>query len=123
MTALLLGASGLTGGYCLQELLANPMFERVITPLRSKLGLVHPKLEQIVMDFDKMADYQDKLKADVVFCCLGTTIRKAGSKVAFKKIDYQYPLDFARLALLEGAHTYVLVSSMGASMKSLFFYQ
>jgi uncharacterized protein YbjT (DUF2867 family) len=122
MVALLLGASGLTGGYCLQELLDNPAFEKVITPLRKEIGIKHTKLEQVVIDFEKIVDYQAQFKADVVFCCLGTTIKKVGSKAAFKKIDYEYPLQFAKIALLGGAHTYVLVSSMGASMKSLFFY-
>lgn len=122
MVALLLGASGLTGGYCLQELLDNPTFEKIITPLRKEIGIKHTKLAQVIIDFDKIADYQAQFKADVVFCCLGTTIRKVGSKAAFKKIDYEYPLQFAKTALLEGAHTYALISSMGASMKSPFFY-
>ncbi|TAH18880.1 MAG: oxidoreductase [Cytophagales bacterium] len=122
MTALLLGASGLTGGLCLQELMEDPTFDKVITPLRKEMVLAHPKLEQVIINFDKIVDNQDKFRADVVFCCLGTTIRKAGSKEIFKKIDYEYPLLFAQLALKQGATTFVLVSAMGAATNSLFFY-
>jgi len=122
MTALLLGASGLTGGYCLQELLENSAFEKVIAPLRKEMAFSHPKLEQVIIDFDKIADSKDKFKVDVVFCCLGTTIKKAGSEAAFKKIDYEYPLHFAQISLQQGASTFALVSAMGATAKSLFFY-
>lgn len=122
MTALLLGASGLTGGLCLQALIENPAFDKIIVPLRKEMPVAHPKLEQVVINFEHIADNQAKFKADVVFCCLGTTIRKAGSKEAFKKIDYEYPLLFAQLALKQGATTFVLVSAMGAATNSLFFY-
>ncbi len=122
MKALLLGASGLTGGYCLQELLENEQFSIVIAPLRKQVAVAHPKLVQVIIDFERIADYADQFKADVVFCCLGTTIKKAGSKAAFTKIDYDYPLLFAKLAQAQGAHTYLLVSSLGADANSLFFY-
>jgi uncharacterized protein YbjT (DUF2867 family) len=122
MKALLLGASGLTGGYCLQELLENEQFEKIITPLRKSIVVNHPKLEQVIIDFERIEDYLVSLKADVVFCCLGTTLQKAGSKAAFTKIDYDYPLRFARLAQAQGAHTYIVVSSMGADTQSMFFY-
>jgi uncharacterized protein YbjT (DUF2867 family) len=122
MTALLLGASGLTGGYCLQELLLNTQFDCVVVPLRKLLPISHPKLTQLVVDFDRLDSYQAELKADVVFCCLGTTIKKVGTKEIFKKIDYEYPLQFAKIAKENGAHTYALVSALGADVKSMFFY-
>ena len=122
MTALLLGASGLTGGYCLQELLSNPQFESVIVPLRKPIPISNPKLIQIIVDFDKLDDYKMQLKADIVFCCLGTTIKKVGTKEKFRQIDLEYPLHFAKIAKANGAHTYVLVSALGADVKSMFFY-
>lgn len=122
MTALLLGASGLTGGYCLQLLLSDPQFDKVIAPLRKTIPISHPKLQQIILNFDKINDFQDNLKADIVYCCLGTTIKKVGTKEKFKQIDYEYPLQFAKIAYSQGAHTYVLVSALGAATNSLFFY-
>jgi uncharacterized protein YbjT (DUF2867 family) len=122
MTALLLGASGLTGGYCLQALLNENQFDNVITLTRKPLPIHHSKLEQIITDFSRLDNLQSALKADIVFCCLGTTIKKAGTKEKFKQIDYEYPLQIAKIAKEKGASAFVLVSAIGASVKSLFFY-
>ncbi|MCU0392370.1 MAG: oxidoreductase [Thermoflexibacter sp.] len=122
MTALLLGASGLTGSYCLQALLASNQYDKVITPLRKNIAISHHKLHQLIIDFDNLELYKEEMTADVIFCCLGTTIKKVGTKEKFKQIDYHYPLQFARLGKQQGAHTFVLVSALGADVKSLFFY-
>jgi uncharacterized protein YbjT (DUF2867 family) len=61
-------------------------------------------------------------QADDIFCCLGTTMKKAGSKEAFRKVDYQYPMDIARLGLANGAQQFAIVTAMGADTKSTFFY-
>lgn len=122
MTALLLGASGLTGGYCLQELLNENQFDKIIALSRKPLNMKHPKLEQIITDFSDLTSLQSTLKAEVVFCCLGTTIKKAGSKEKFKQIDYEYPLRVAQITKENGTHTFALVSAMGANTNSLFFY-
>lgn len=122
MTALLLGASGLTGGYCLQELLKENQFDKIITLSRKPLSVKHSKLEQIITDFSDLTNIRATLKAEVVFCCLGTTIKKAGSKEKFRQVDYEYPLQIAQIAKENGTHTFALVSAMGADTKSLFFY-
>ncbi|GAB4196854.1 MAG: hypothetical protein OHK0057_15270 [Thermoflexibacter sp.] len=122
MTGLLLGASGLTGGYCLQELLNENQFDKIIALSRKPLNVSHTKLEQIITDFSDLTSLKSTLRAEVVFCCLGTTIKKAGSKEKFKQIDYEYPLQVAQIAKENGTHTFALVSAMGANTNSLFFY-
>jgi uncharacterized protein YbjT (DUF2867 family) len=121
-TALLLGASGLVGGHCLEWLLAESSYGRVVAPGRHRLDREHPKLEQRVVDFDRLHDHADLFSVDDVFCCLGTTIRKAGSREAFRRVDMQYPRDAARLAAEGGARQYLLVSAAGADPESRIFY-
>lgn len=121
-TALIAGASGLTGGHLLDYLLARDHYKVVKAIVRRPLNIDHPKLQQIVVDFDDLQKHEGELKADDVFCCLGTTIKKAGSQAAFRKIDQDYPLDIARLAARQGAEQYLLVSAIGADKSSLVFY-
>lgn len=119
-TALVLGANGLIGNYLLFKLLQSERYARVVSLVRRPLHYAHPKLEERVVDFDRLTPAD--VRADDVFCCLGTTIGKAGSQEAFRKVDYQYPLDVGRLALANGAKQYLLVSSLGASAQSSVFY-
>jgi uncharacterized protein YbjT (DUF2867 family) len=121
-TALLLGASGLVGGHCLRLLLASPVYRRVLAPVRRNLPVNAPKLEQQIVDFDRLHAHAEQLAADDVFCCLGTTIRKAGSEDAFRRVDLSYPYEAARLALERGAGQYLLVSAIGANVGSRVFY-
>lgn len=121
-TAILLGATGLIGGHCLQLLLKSPRYSKVVCLVRKKLPLINDKLEQIVVDFDNLTDYTHALKGDDVFCCLGTTIKVAKTKENFKKVDYHYPLQAAKIALAQGATQYLLVSSLGADASSMVFY-
>ena len=88
-TALLLGATGLTGSFLLQELLQNNNYSTIHVYVRTKLNIQHEKLQQHIINFDEL---ETAVQATDVFCCLGTTIKKAGSKKAFEKVDYQYPL-------------------------------
>lgn len=118
-TALIAGAGGLTGTFCLQMLLQHPAYNAVIALVRKPLPLQHPKLQQIRVDFDNL---QTVPAADDVFCCLGTTIKKAGSQENFRKVDYGYVVGVARAALASGAKRFLLVSSMGAGAKSDIFY-
>lgn len=121
-TAVLLGASGLVGGYCLRALLDSSEWNRVIVLARRDLGLVaHPKLEQRVADMSKLKP-ADFAGAGDVFCATGTTIRKAGSQEEFRRIDHAMPLAAARAALEAGARQFVLVSSVGADPNSKNFY-
>lgn len=119
-TALVLGATGLIGNYLLFKLLQSDRYARVVSLVRRPLHYDHPKLEERVVDFENLQP--DDVRADDVFCCLGTTIGKAGSQEAFRKVDFQYPVDVARLAFQHGAKQYLLVSSVGADAKSRVFY-
>lgn len=121
-TALIIGATGLVGEQCLNELLASAAYEKVVALTRKKLALQNPKLQNIVTDFENLEQIKDQLKADDVFCTMGTTIGKAGSKEAFRKVDFEIPLQVAQLSLWNGAKKFVLVSSLGADAASLVFY-
>jgi uncharacterized protein YbjT (DUF2867 family) len=123
-TALLAGASGLVGGECLRRLVDSESYGRVVVVTRRDLGegARHPKVRQVVTEFDRLGDVQSKLRADHVFCALGTTIRKAGSQAKFREVDFEYPLRFAQLARKNGATHFSIVSALGASRSSPFFY-
>lgn len=121
-TALLLGASGLIGGHCLDLLLRDDAYDQVIALVRKPLPMTHPKLTQHSVDFDQLQEFAHLLKADDVFCCLGTTIKKAGSQEAFRKVDFTYAHEAAQLAANNGATQFLLVSSLGADAKSPVFY-
>ena len=120
--ALLLGASGLIGGHCLALLLQDDTYDEVIVLLRKPLPQTHPKLTQHLVSFDRLAEHAAWLAADDVYCCLGTTIKKAGSQEAFRKVDFTYAYEAAQLAVANGAEQFLLVSSLGADANSSVFY-
>ena len=119
-TALLVGSTGLIGGQLLTKLLHSPYYNKIVVLTRRSLGITHTKLTEIIFDFDKPEASQ--VQADDIFCCLGTTIKKAGSKEAFTKVDLEYPLTIASLAQQNGAEKFLIVSSMGADADSAIFY-
>ncbi|MBG8552499.1 NAD-dependent epimerase/dehydratase family protein [Hymenobacter guriensis] len=121
-TALIAGASGLVGQHLLPLLLASDRYAKVIAVGRRALPLVHPKLEQRVVDFDHLEEHRLRLIADDVYCCLGTTIRQAGSKEAFYKVDYLYVVKLAALTAANFAAQLMVVSAMGADADSRFYY-
>ena len=121
-TALIIGATGLVGKFCLSYLLNENAYERVIAISRKPIGFTHPKLNNIVCDFDHLAKHQAEIKADDIYCCLGTTIAVAGSREAFTKVDYTYPLQVAQMAKQNGATQFLLVSALGADKNSKIFY-
>ncbi|MBL7811046.1 MAG: oxidoreductase [Bacteroidetes bacterium] len=119
-TALIAGASGLTGSFLLQKLLDAPEYNAVKALVRKPLPITHPKLEQIITRFDDLPELN--LQCEDVFCCMGTTIATAGSKEAFRRVDLEIPLALAREARKQGAQHYLLISAMGANEKSMIFY-
>lgn len=121
-TALLLGATGLVGGHVLDLLLADPAYRRVTVLTRRPLARMDSKLDQRTADFDRLRDHEISFAADHVFCCLGTTIAAAGSQPAFRRVDYDYVVEAARLAAEHGARSFLLVSAAGASARSRIFY-
>lgn len=121
-TALIAGASGLVGGHCLDMLLKSDRYSQVISVGRRDLPLLHPKLEQRIVNFDDLKREAPNLVADDVYCCLGTTIKSAGSKEAFYKVDHTYVTRLAELTASKGASQFMVVSAMGADKNSMFFY-
>ncbi len=120
--ALIAGSTGLIGSQLLEILLTDSYYDKIIAPARKALDVQHPKLINPVISFDKISEHSSELKADDVYCCLGTTIKKARSKEAFRKVDFEYPLTFARLAKENGAENFLLVSALGANKDSSIFY-
>ena len=123
-TALIAGASGLVGGECLQRLLATDSYSTLTVVTRRSLGATakHPKVREVIVDFARLDRVAADLRADHVFCALGTTIGKAGSQAKFRQVDYEYPRHLAQLALDNGARHFSLVSALGASSKARVFY-
>lgn len=121
-TALLAGASGLVGNELLHILLNSSHYSQVKILVRHPLEIAQEKLEQIITDFDKLDDYADYFNVDDVYCCLGTTIKKAGSQEAFKKVDYDYPLKMAELAKSHQVKNFLVITALGADSNSKVFY-
>lgn len=121
-TALIFGASGLVGGYCLDFLLGHAAYHRVIAFVRKPLDKEHERLKQVIVDFDHIDQLAAQLKGDDLFLCLGTTMAKAGSREAFYKVDFKYSYKVARIAAQQGVNQLSLVSAVGADKDSLFFY-
>lgn len=117
-----MGATGLVGGHCLEFLLSDDRYDLIIILVRKEMPLQHPKLRQAVVNFDNLEKHAAEIKADDVFCCLGTTIKKAGSQSNFKKVDFEYPVKIAQIALTNGASRFLLVTALGADKRSLIFY-
>lgn len=121
-TALIAGSTGLIGSICLQLLLNDDRYSKVTAITRRPLNMAHPHLENLVVDFENLEEYRSLLSATDVYCCLGTTIKQAGSKDAFKKVDYHYVVNLARIAREQGAEKLMLVSAVGVDAQSRIFY-
>lgn len=122
LTAYIAGSTGLTGGYLLQLLLENDAFSTVVALLRTPLPFSHPKLKQKIVDFDQLKA-SDVENGDYFFCCLGTTIKKAGSQEKFQKVDLHYVDNLANYAAQAGFASFAVISSIGADKSSGNFYQ
>lgn len=122
--AVILGASGLTGNHLLNEILKDEHFSSVKILVRTKLSINHPKLQQVIVDFNDLEDYRNKFgKGDCIFCCIGTTQRKVkGDKAAYEKTDRDIPLNAARIGVANGFKKFLVVSSAGADRSSSNFY-
>jgi uncharacterized protein YbjT (DUF2867 family) len=119
-TAIVIGATGLVGHYLLDLLLQDPSYRTIITFARRHIDRDHPKLVQ--KGFPSADRLLQEVKCDDLFCTLGTTIKKAGSKESFRQIDFDLPLSFAKAACQNGTKHFLLVSAMGAQSKGPFFY-
>lgn len=118
----MVGASGLVGHELLLLLSHIDLVRSVKAITRSPMGRLPPKCENLILDLDKMEDHIDAMKAGVFICCLGSTIKKAGSKEEFYKVDHDFVLRFAKIAELCKAQKFIVISAMGADANSAFFY-
>ena len=120
-TALVAGATGLIGGLLVDRLIASERYARVIALVRRPLDREHPKLEERLVDFDALSSLE--LPAvDDIYCALGTTIATAGSREAFRRVDFTYVHELALAGSRAGARQFLLVSSAGADARSRVFY-
>ena len=119
-TALIVGGTGMTGKQLIELLLTDTRYSKLILLLRKPIDLKHEKLEQIAFNFD----YPNRsvVVADEIFCCMGTTIKTAGSKDAFYKVDYEYVSLIARIGFENGIKRFAMISAMGANKNSTVFY-
>lgn len=121
-TAIIAGASGLIGSQLLNNLLESNQYDKIVALVRKEIPIQSPKLIQVLVDYNNLHLINDYLKCDDVFCCLGTTIKKAGSQAEFYKVDFKYCLNLAIETHKNGASNFYLVSSLGANPKSKVFY-
>ena len=120
--AILVGSSGLVGSAILQKLLANDLIERVHILVRSKSGIEHPKLNELICDFNDLTSIQNDLVGEAVFFCVGTTRKKTPKLDEYRKIDCGIVQDVGRIALANGARQAHLISAVGADASSSNFY-
>lgn len=121
-TAVVAGATGLIGKQLLEKLLQSPRYTKVFALTRRTITSAHGKLTNIITDFHDLDDALQGVQPDDVFCCLGTTMAKAGSKEKFYEVDFQYPVDLAKATHRLGARQYLLVSALGADAGSSIYY-
>jgi uncharacterized protein YbjT (DUF2867 family) len=121
-TALIFGATGLVGSHVLKNCLASEAYTKVVAFTRRPLSISDAKLENPIVDFDRLSDVAHLIKGDDLFLCLGTTMKKAGSKEAFVKVDYDYQLAAAKFAEANGVNQVMLCSAVDAAADSRIFY-
>ncbi len=121
-SSLIIGATGFVGSYLVQEILNSPTFDSVTALVRKPTFTTHPKLKEIIFDFRDETAIESLEPVNHVFCCLGTTIKTAGSKEAFRFVDYELPLRFAKWAESTQAESFSIVTAIGANSDSSIFY-
>ena len=122
MKAIVIGATGATGKDLVKQLLEDRDFGQVDVFVRRKMDCTHPKLNVHIVDFKAIDTWQGDIRGDVLFSMLGTTLKQAGSQKKQWRVDYDYQYEVARAARENGVQTLELMSSVGASPRSVFFY-
>ncbi len=121
-TAIILGATGLTGGLLLQTLLKDERYGHVTLFSRNTCRIKHLKLTEYIVDLFQLQHYKEQFKANDVFCCIGTTKSKTSNKEIYTNIDYGIPVSAATLCKENNIETFVVISALGAKKKSKIFY-
>ncbi|WP_159021992.1 NAD(P)H-binding protein [Formosa sp. L2A11] len=121
-TAIVLGATGLTGEIVLQKLLKDSSYSRIVLFSRSSCGVKHSKITEYLIDLFELDSYKTLFRGDVVFCCIGTTKSKTPDKAMYHKIDYGIPVAAANLCNKNNIKHFICISALGADSKSKVFY-
>tara|TARA_Y100000385_G_scaffold265091_1_gene299057 strand:+ start:357 stop:1031 length:675 start_codon:yes stop_codon:yes gene_type:complete len=121
-TVLIAGASGLVGSHLLNMLLLDETIDKIYSLVRRPSKVKHEKLQETLFDFNLSLNYQNLPTVDFGFCCLGTTIKKAGSQDGFKRVDYNYPLQLAQALKDKNCKDFHVITALGADSKSSVFY-
>ena len=122
MKALVIGSTGATGTELTKQLIEHEEFTEVRVFVRNVPKINHPKLNVHKVDFNEISSWSDQLTGDVLFLAMGTTLKTAGSKEAQYKVDVTYQYEVAKAAAKNNVSKLILVSSVGASSNSIFFY-
>lgn len=123
MIAAIIGSTGLTGSCLVRYLLADSAITKVISVSRKSLDISDTKLTEVLLsDLVELPSIESKIRGELYFCCLGTTIKAAGSKENFERVDHAAVVAFAKIANGHNARSFTLVSAMGANASSMFFY-
>ena len=121
-TAIILGASGLTGSILLEKLINDDSYESIKLFSRTKIEGLPKKVQQFIGDILELENFKEDFKANEVFCCIGTTAKKTPNKETYKRIDFGITVTAAKLSKLNNIQTFMVVSAMGANAKSSVFY-
>ena len=116
-----MGATGAVGCEIVRGLCENENYDKIIVWARRELNFSHEKLETQIIDFDEIKDMPPR-EIDEIFCALGTTMKQAGSRGQFYKVDVSYSLNIAKWGIASGVRRFALISSQGADERSRFFY-
>lgn len=120
--AIIIGASGLIGSELLSVLLHSNTYTDVIVLVRKSLNIQNQKLKEIITDFSNLWEIKEHIKADVIFCCIGTTRAKTPDLNNYRKIDHDIPIEIGKIAVENQVRQYHLVSALGANAQSSNFY-
>ncbi|WP_166959551.1 Rossmann-fold NAD(P)-binding domain-containing protein [Yeosuana marina] len=121
-TAIIIGATGLTGGLLLECLLEDNRYKTIKLFSRSSCGIKHSKIEEHLVDIFELEKHEDVFDANDVFCCIGTTKAKTPNEEAYLKIDYGIPVAISKLCVKNNIDTLVVISALGANKNSTVFY-
>lgn len=121
-TAIVLGATGLTGSYVLENLLKDERYSKIKLFSRKPVGFVNSKIEEHIIDLFELKKIKSDFTGDEVYCCIGTTKRKTPDKKTYRKVDHGIPVTAAKQAKKNGIPSFLVISSMGANFESKIFY-
>lgn len=121
-TAIILGATGLTGGILLDKLIKDDRYRKILVFTRNHVRQKHEKIEEYLIDLFELDQFQELFKADEVYCCVGTTKQKTPDKEIYRKVDFCIPATAAKLSKKNQIKTFQVISSMGADEHSRIFY-